>query len=143
MHGLGQQFEKGRGRPTLCLSDFVAPKESGKPDWVGAFAVTAGVCLETLCAVFERDNDDYSSILAKALADRLTEALAERLHERVRTEVWGDVPEERLDRAALVDERYRGVRPAPGYPACPQHPENRGLFGLLHPPRGAGQKPAA
>jgi len=138
MRGLRQQFEKGPGRPNLCLTDFVAPKESGKADWVGAFAVTAGVCLEALCAAFERDNDDYSSILAKALADRLTEALAERLHERVRTEFWGYVPEERLDRAALVDERYRGIRPAPGYPACPEHTEKRVLFDLLDAPRAAG-----
>ena len=138
MRGLRQQFEKGPGRPNLCLADFVAPQESGKADWVGAFAVTAGVCLEALCAAFERDNDDYSSILAKALADRLTEALAERLHERVRTEFWGYVPEERLDRAALVDERYRGIRPAPGYPACPEHTEKRVLFDLLDAPRAAG-----
>jgi len=138
IHGLRQQFEKGPGRPNLCLSDFVAPKESGRPDWVGAFAVTAGVCLETLCAAFEQDNDDYSSILAKALADRLTEALAERLHERVRREFWGYAPTEQLDRAALVDERYRGIRPAPGYPACPEHTEKRVLFDLLDVPGATG-----
>jgi 5-methyltetrahydrofolate--homocysteine methyltransferase len=138
LRGLRQQFEKGPGRPNLCLADYVAPKDSGKRDWVGAFAVTAGIGLDAVCAAFERDHDDYSSILAKALADRLTEALAERLHERVRTEFWGYAPEERIDVAALVAERYRGIRPAPGYPACPDHTEKRTLFDLLDVPRAAG-----
>jgi 5-methyltetrahydrofolate--homocysteine methyltransferase len=138
LRGLRQQFEKGPGRPNLCLADYVAPKDSGKRDWVGAFAVTAGIGLDAVCAAFEKDHDDYSSILAKALADRLTEALAERLHERVRTEFWGYAPEERIDVAALVAERYRGIRPAPGYPACPDHTEKRTLFDLLDVPNAAG-----
>ena len=138
LRGLRQQFEKGPGRPNLCLADYIAPKDSGKRDWVGAFAVTAGIGLDAVCAAFEKDHDDYSSILAKALADRLTEALAERLHERVRTEFWGYVPEERIDVAALVAERYRGIRPAPGYPACPDHTEKRTLFDLLDVPNTAG-----
>jgi 5-methyltetrahydrofolate--homocysteine methyltransferase len=131
LRGLRQQMEKGPGRPNLCLADYIAPKDSGKRDWVGAFAVTAGIGLDAVCAAFEKDNDDYSSILAKALSDRLTEALAERLHERVRTEFWGYAPEERSDVATLVAERYRGIRPAPGYPACPDHTEKRTLFDLL------------
>jgi 5-methyltetrahydrofolate--homocysteine methyltransferase len=105
MHGIRQQFEKGPGRPNLCLSDFVAPKESGKRDWIGAFAVTAGIGLDQVVAGFERDHDDYASIMAKALADRLAEALAERLHERVRQEFWGYAAEEQFDHAALVAER--------------------------------------
>ena len=131
VRGLRQQFEKGPGRPNLTLADYVAPHDGGKPDWVGAFAVTAGVGLEAVTAAFERDHDDYSSILAKALADRLTEAFAERLHERVRTEFWGYAPEERNDVATLVAEKFRGIRPAPGYPACPDHTEKRTLFSLL------------
>ena len=138
LRGLRQQSEKGPGRPNLCLADYVAPKDSGRPDWVGAFAVTAGIGLDAVCTAFERDNDDYSSILAKALADRLTEALAERLHERVRTEFWGYAPAERNDVATLVAERYRGIRPAPGYPACPDHTEKRTLFDLLDVPKSAG-----
>jgi 5-methyltetrahydrofolate--homocysteine methyltransferase len=131
LRGLRQQMEKGPGRPNLCLADYIAPKDSGTRDWVGAFAVTAGIGLDAVCAAFEKDNDDYSSILAKALADRLTEALAERLHERVRTEFWGYAPEEKNDIATLVGERFRGIRPAPGYPACPDHTEKRTLFDLL------------
>jgi 5-methyltetrahydrofolate--homocysteine methyltransferase len=131
VRGLRQQFEKGPGRPNLSLADYVAPGDSGKPDWVGAFAVTAGVGVDSVCAAFERDHDDYSSILAKALADRLTEAFAERLHERIRTEFWGYAPEERNDVATLVAEKFRGIRPAPGYPACPDHTEKRTLFELL------------
>jgi 5-methyltetrahydrofolate--homocysteine methyltransferase len=131
MYGLRQQFEKPPGRPNLCLADFVAPAERRVRDYVGAFAVTAGHGLDALCATFERAHDDYQSIMAKALADRLAEAFAERLHERVRTELWGYAPGERLDNAALVAERYAGIRPAPGYPACPEHTEKRTLFRLL------------
>lgn len=130
LRGLRQQFEKGPGRPNLCLADFVAPKGSGL-DYVGAFAVTAGVGQDALVARFEADNDDYSAILTKALADRLAEALAERLHQRVRTEFWGYATDEQLDNAGLIAERYRGIRPAPGYPACPEHTEKRTLFELL------------
>jgi 5-methyltetrahydrofolate--homocysteine methyltransferase len=130
LRGLRQQFEKGPGRPNLCLTDFVAPKGSGH-DYVGAFAVTAGFGQDALVARFEASHDDYSAILTKALADRLAEALAERLHQRVRTEFWGYAVDERLDNAGLIAERYRGIRPAPGYPACPEHTEKRTLFELL------------
>jgi 5-methyltetrahydrofolate--homocysteine methyltransferase len=138
MHALRQQFEKPPGRPNLCLADWVAPRESGLRDHLGAFAVTAGLGLDALVAAFERDHDDYSAIMAKALADRLAEAFAERLHQRVRTEFWGYAPDERLDSAALIAERFRGIRPAPGYPACPEHTEKRTLFALLDAPRAAG-----
>ncbi len=138
LHQLRQQMAKPPGRPNLCLSDFVAPKALGLADYVGAFAVTAGHGLEALCARFEAEHDDYNSILAKALADRLAEALAERLHERVRRELWGYAPDERLENDALVRERYRGIRPAPGYPACPDHTEKRSLFDLLEATRHTG-----
>jgi len=131
VHGLRQQFEKPPGRPNLCLSDFVAPKASGLADFAGAFAVTAGIGLDRLCAAFEADHDDYGSIMAKALADRLAEALAEHLHQRVRRELWGYAPVESLENAALIAERYRGIRPAPGYPACPDHTTKGALFDLL------------
>jgi 5-methyltetrahydrofolate--homocysteine methyltransferase len=130
LRGLRQQFEKGPGRPNLCLSDFVAPKGSGL-DYVGAFAVTAGVGQDELVARFEREHDDYAAIMTKVLADRLAEALAEGLHRRVRTEFWGYAADEQLDNAGLIAERYRGIRPAPGYPACPEHTEKRTLFDLL------------
>jgi 5-methyltetrahydrofolate--homocysteine methyltransferase len=138
MHGLRQQFEKPPGRPNLCLSDWVAPADSGLTDYVGAFAVTAGIGTDALVRAFEEDHDDYSAIMTKALADRLAEALAERLHQRVRTEFWGYAVDEALDSAGLVAERYRGIRPAPGYPACPEHTEKRALFALLDAPRAAG-----
>jgi 5-methyltetrahydrofolate--homocysteine methyltransferase len=138
MRGLRQQFEKPPGRPNLCLADFVAPKTSGLPDYVGAFAVTAGHGLDALVAEFERLHDDYGAILAKALADRLAEALAERMHERVRRELWGYAQGEGLDNAALIAERYRGIRPAPGYPACPEHTEKRTIFALLEAEAAAG-----
>jgi 5-methyltetrahydrofolate--homocysteine methyltransferase len=131
LHGLRQQFEKPPGRPNLCLADFVAPQQTGLADYVGTFAVTAGHGLEELCTHFERQHDDYNSIMAKALADRLAEAFAERLHERVRREFWGYAPEEALSHAELIREQYRGIRPAPGYPACPDHTEKQGLFTLL------------
>jgi 5-methyltetrahydrofolate--homocysteine methyltransferase len=137
LRGLRQQFEKGPGRPNLCLADFVAPRERGL-DYVGAFAVTAGIGQNELVAKFEAENDDYSAILTKALADRLAEALAERLHQRVRMEGWGYAPDERLDNAGLIAERYRGIRPAPGYPACPEHTEKRALFELLDASQAAG-----
>jgi 5-methyltetrahydrofolate--homocysteine methyltransferase len=138
LRGLRQQFEKPPGRPNLCLADFVRPRERGGPDYVGAFAVTAGHGLDALCAAFERAHDDYQSILAKALADRLAEAFAERLHALVRTELWGYAAHERLDNAALIAERYRGIRPAPGYPACPEHSEKRTIFALLDAPAATG-----
>jgi 5-methyltetrahydrofolate--homocysteine methyltransferase len=131
LHGLRQQFEKGPGRPNLCLADFVAPREAGRSDWIGAFAVTTGHGLDAVVRAFERDHDDYSAIIAKALADRFAEAFAERLHQRVRVELWGYAPDEALDGAALIAERYRGIRPAPGYPACPDHDGKRDIFDLL------------
>ncbi|KER86316.1 5-methyltetrahydrofolate--homocysteine methyltransferase [Xanthomonas arboricola pv. celebensis] len=131
LHFLRQQVDKPIDRPDFCLADFIAPKSSGKQDWIGAFAVTAGIGIEPHVARFEAAHDDYNSILLKALADRLAEALAERLHQRVRTEFWGYVEDETLDNEALIAERYRGIRPAPGYPACPEHSEKRTLFDLL------------
>ncbi|MCZ6915904.1 MAG: methionine synthase [Gemmatimonadetes bacterium] len=131
IRALRQQMQKPPGRPNLCLADFVAPKPSGIADYVGAFVVTAGIGLETLTARFEEELDDYNSILAKALADRLAEALAERMHERVRKEFWGYAADEQLSNDNLVDESYRGIRPAPGYPACPDHTEKHTLFALL------------
>ncbi|MBA3345233.1 MAG: methionine synthase [Gemmatimonadales bacterium] len=131
VHTLRQQMLKPPGRPNLALADFVAPKETGVADYIGAFAVTAGVGLEQVVAAFETAHDDYNAILAKALADRLAEALAERLHERVRTEFWGYARGESLDNRELIRERYQGIRPAPGYPACPDHTEKSTLFDLL------------
>ncbi|CAD0318070.1 methionine synthase [Xanthomonas hortorum pv. cynarae] len=131
LHFLRQQVDKPVDRPDFCLADFIAPKTSGKQDWIGAFAVTAGIGIDPHVARFEAAHDDYNSILLKALADRLAEALAERLHQRVRTEFWGYIEDEGLDNEALIAERYRGIRPAPGYPACPEHSEKRTLFDLL------------
>jgi 5-methyltetrahydrofolate--homocysteine methyltransferase len=137
IHTLRQQLVRTDGQPNLALADFVAPKASGRRDWLGAFAVTTGHGLPELCARFEKDHDDYSSILAKGLADRLAEAFAEMLHKRAR-EDWGYGRGEDLDNEALIRERYRGIRPAPGYPACPDHTEKRTLFALLDAPRTAG-----
>jgi 5-methyltetrahydrofolate--homocysteine methyltransferase len=138
IHTLRQQMWKPPGRPNLALADFVAPRESGVADYAGAFAVTAGQGLESLVAEFEGAHDDYTAIMAKALADRLAEAFAERLHERVRTEFWGYAPGESLDNADLIREKYQGIRPAPGYPACPDHTEKRTLFELLGAEANAG-----
>jgi 5-methyltetrahydrofolate--homocysteine methyltransferase len=138
IHTLRQQMPKPPGRPNLALADFVAPRETGVPDYMGAFAVTAGHGIDALVEGFRAANDDYSAILAKALADRLAEAFAERLHERVRREYWGYAPEEALDNAALIHEEYQGIRPAPGYPACPDHTEKRVLFDLLDAEANAG-----
>ena len=135
---LRQQADKPPGRPNLCLADFVAPKSSGKQDWIGAFACTAGIGIDARVAAFEAAHDDYSAILLKALADRLAEAFAERLHQRVRREFWGYAGDESLDNDALIDERYRGIRPAPGYPACPDHTEKRVIFDLLQAETNAG-----
>ncbi len=138
VHTLRQQMVKPPGRPNLALADFTAPKETGVEDFVGAFAVTAGHRLEALVAAFEADHDDYSAILAKALADRLAEAFAERLHELVRREFWGYSPDERLPNDAVIREEYQGIRPAPGYPGCPDHTEKGTLFELLEAERRAG-----
>ncbi len=131
LYSLRQQADKPIERPNLCLADFIAPKEFGKPDWIGGFAVTAGIGIEAHLARFDADHDDYASITLKALADRLAEAFAEHLHERVRREFWGFAPAESLDNEALIAEKYRGIRPAPGYPACPDHTEKTTLFQLL------------
>jgi 5-methyltetrahydrofolate--homocysteine methyltransferase len=128
---LREQRHKGEGKPNLSLADFVAPADSGRPDWLGCFAVCAGHGIDEHVARFEAAHDDYSAIVLKALADRLAEALAERMHERVRRELWGYEPAERLTNEELIAERYRGIRPAPGYPACPDHSEKRTLFDLL------------
>jgi 5-methyltetrahydrofolate--homocysteine methyltransferase len=131
LHSLRQQLMRREGRPNVALSDFVAPKESGLFDYVGGFAVTAGIGEDEVADRFKRANDDYSAIMVKALADRLAEALAERMHERVRKEFWGYAADEALDAEALIAERYRGIRPAPGYPAQPDHTEKATLFSLL------------
>ena len=134
-----QRFDKkGDGRPNYCLADFVAPHDSGVPDYLGAFAVTAGHGLESLVAEFEAQHDDYGSIMAKALADRLAEALAERLHQRVRTEFWGYAAAESLENAELIREQYQGIRPAPGYPACPDHTLKQPIFALTEAVARAG-----
>jgi 5-methyltetrahydrofolate--homocysteine methyltransferase len=138
LHFLRQQASKTDTRPNFCLADFVAPAGAGVPDHVGAFIVTAGVGLDSIVAAFERDHDDYRSILAKSLADRLAEASAERMHERVRQTLWGYAPDESLTNEELIRENYRGIRPAPGYPACPDHTEKRTLFDLLDGERHTG-----
>jgi 5-methyltetrahydrofolate--homocysteine methyltransferase len=130
-HNLRQQNVKPTGRPNLCLADFVAPRGSGVADYVGAFAVTAGIGIEKKLKEFENKHDDYGAIMLKALADRLAEAFTELLHKRVRREFWGYAKDERLDHSALIAEKYRGIRPAPGYPACPDHTEKGPLFELL------------
>lgn len=131
MHSLRQQGERPPGRPNAALADFLAPKDSGVEDYVGAFAVTAGIGIEEHIERFEEDHDDYHSIMVKALADRLAEALAERMHERVRKEFWGYKSDETLGNDDLIDEKYQGIRPAPGYPACPDHTEKGLLWDLL------------
>ncbi len=138
LHFLRQQVDKPADRPDFCLADFIAPKDSGKQDWIGAFAVTGGIGIEPHVARFEADHDDYNAILLKALADRLAEAFAERLHQRVRKEFWGYAADETLDNDALIDEKYAGIRPAPGYPACPEHSEKATLFRLLDAGNNAG-----
>jgi 5-methyltetrahydrofolate--homocysteine methyltransferase len=120
----------GVKRPNRCLADFVAPK-GAKPDYVGLFAVTAGLGVDKKEAQFMADHDDYSAIMLKALADRLAEAFAERLHQRVRTELWGYAPDEALRNEDLIAEKYRGIRPAPGYPACPDHRVKFDMFRVL------------
>jgi 5-methyltetrahydrofolate--homocysteine methyltransferase len=130
-HTLRQQTKKPVGRSNLALADFLIPEESAEVDWIGGFACTSGIGLDEIVREHERGHDDYRSILAKALADRLAEACAEHLHERVRREIWGYAPEEQFDNRALIREEYRGIRPAPGYPACPDHTEKGTLFELL------------
>ncbi len=138
LHTLRQQMLRTNRRPNQALADFVAPEDSGVADYLGGFAVTAGIGLESLVTEFEAAFDDYSAILAKALADRFAEAFAERMHERVRREFWGYAPDENLDNAAIIGEQYAGIRPAPGYPAFPDHTEKRTLFELLDAQAAAG-----
>lgn len=130
-HNLRQQNERPTGKANFCLADFVAPSTSGCDDWIGGFAVTAGLGIERKLAEFEAAKDDYAAIMLKALADRLAEAFAEWLHAKVRRELWGYAADEALDNAALVREEYRGIRPAPGYPACPDHLAKAPLFAAL------------
>ena len=130
-HNLRQQNVKPAGRPNYCLADFIAPRGAGVKDYIGAFAVTAGIGIEKKLEEFERAHDDYSSIMLKALADRLAEAYTELLHKRVRKEFWAYARDEALECDALIKEQYRGIRPAPGYPACPDHTEKGALFEML------------
>jgi 5-methyltetrahydrofolate--homocysteine methyltransferase len=138
LHFLRQQKLKPPGRPNRSLADFVAPRSTGLEDHVGLFAVTAGLGADEAALRFERDNDDYNAIMVKALADRLAEAFAELLHRRVRTEFWGYAADEDLENEALVREEYSGIRPAPGYPACPEHTEKRTLWRVLDAESNAG-----
>ena len=138
VHTLRQQGRKAAGRHNLALADFVAPHERGTTDYLGLFAVTTGHGLDRLVASYEAANDDYSAILAKALADRLAEAFAERLHEQVRRELWGYAPDEALNNESLIRGEYAGIRPAPGYPACPDHTEKHTIFRLLDAEQAAG-----
>ncbi len=134
---LRQQKSKPAGQPHECLADFVAPKASGVRDYIGAFAVTAGVGIEQHVERFEKSHDDYSSIILKALADRFAEACAECFHDRVRRSIWGYAPDQ-LSNEQLIREEYRGIRPAPGYPACPDHTEKAKLWQLLDVERQTG-----
>ncbi|MDW8296568.1 MAG: methionine synthase [Raineya sp.] len=131
IHTLRQQNQKSEGLPNFALADFIAPQETGKVDYIGFFVVTAGIGLEKLVEKYEKDHDDYNSIMAKALADRLAEAFAELMHERVRKEFWGYSPDENFTNEELIKEKYVGIRPAPGYPACPDHTEKATIFELL------------
>jgi 5-methyltetrahydrofolate--homocysteine methyltransferase len=137
-HFLRQQQEKTDTKPNRCLSDFVAPKDSGKADYIGAFAVTTGVGIDAKIEEFEADHDDYHAIMLKALADRLAEAFAELLHEKVRKQIWGYAANETLDNDDLIYEKYQGIRPAPGYPACPEHTEKDLLWDLLEVQQNTG-----
>jgi 5-methyltetrahydrofolate--homocysteine methyltransferase len=131
LHCLRQQADKPDDRANFCLADFVAPAASGRADFVGAFAVNAGIGIDPHVRRFEADHDDYNAILLKALADRFAEAAAEWMHREVRVRLWGYAPDEALDVEDLVREQYRGIRPAPGYPACPDHTEKATVFELL------------
>ncbi|MFM1914174.1 MAG: Methionine synthase, partial [Bacteroidota bacterium] len=138
LHHLRQQGKKASNLPNLCISDFVAPLESGKVDYVGGFAVTTGLGIEALLEKYEKDHDEYGIIMVKALADRLAEAFAELLHEKVRKQYWGYAKEEELSNEELISEKYKGIRPAPGYPACPDHTEKIRLFELMDIEKNTG-----
>ena len=131
LHHLRQQMSKPNEQPNYCLADYIAPVDSGQADYIGGFVVTTGLGVDELAAQYEANHDDYNSILLKALADRFAEAFAERMHERVRKEFWGYATDEVLGNEDLIKERYQGIRPAPGYPACPDHTEKAALFDLL------------
>jgi len=137
-HNLRQQMQRPAGQPNWCLADFIAPKETGVQDYIGAFVVTAGIREDEKVKTFEAAHDDYQAILFKALCDRLAEAFAERLHQRVRTQFWGYAQDEDLSNEQIINEAYRGIRPAPGYPACPEHTEKGPLFQLLDAPGNIG-----
>ncbi|MBT0584891.1 methionine synthase [Alteromonas oceanisediminis] len=138
-HHLRQQTEK-KGKPNYCLSDYIAPQSSDKADYIGAFAVTAGVEEDALSDAFKHAGDDYNAIMVKAVSDRLAEAFAEYLHEKVRTELWGFAPDEQLDNDALIAEKYQGIRPAPGYAACPEHTEKQPIWDLLEVEKHTGMQ---
>ena len=138
LHTLRQQHRKSGNQPNRALADYVAPKGAGVQDWVGAFTVTTGHGVADRVEAYKAEHDDYRAILLEALADRLAEAFAEHLHRRVRTELWGYAAEEALSNEELIGERYRGIRPAPGYPACPDHTEKKTLFELLDAETHAG-----
>ncbi len=138
IHTLRQQSEKVKGEPHYALADFIAPKESGRADYWGGFAVTTGLGCDELVAEYEKNHDDYNSIMVKALADRLAEAFAEKMHEEVRKNFWAYAPEEQFSNEELIKEKYAGIRPAPGYPACPDHTEKRTLFDLLQAEKNTG-----
>jgi 5-methyltetrahydrofolate--homocysteine methyltransferase len=138
LHTIRQQSQKRRGEPNKALSDYIAPKESGRQDYIGGFAVTAGIGVRELVKKFEADHDDYQAIMVKALADRFAEAFAEYLHEKVRKELWGYAPEENFTNQELIEEKYTGIRPAPGYPAQPDHTEKSILFNLLDAEKHTG-----
>lgn len=139
LHHLRQQSEK-QGFPNYCLADYVAPKESGKPDWIGAFAVTGGIGEEAIAKAYKADHDDYNAILIQAVCDRLAEAFAEYLHEQVRKVHWGYAPDEALSNEELIRENYQGIRPAPGYPACPEHTEKGSIWELLDVEQAIGMQ---
>ncbi len=138
IHTLRQQGAKSGTRPHLALADFIAPRETGVADHIGGFVVSAGFGVEQAARAFEKAGDDYSAIMVKALADRLAEAFAERMHQLVRTDLWGYARPEALNNDALISEDYQGIRPAPGYPACPDHTEKATLFSLLDAPDNTG-----
>ena len=137
-HHLRQQNEKPAGNPNQCLADFIAPKSSGLADYLGGFAVTTGIRCDERAKAFEAAHDDYNAIMLKALADRLAEAFAEYLHARVRREEWGYAKDETIGNEDMIAEKYVGIRPAPGYPACPEHSEKAPLFTLLEATKRAG-----
>jgi 5-methyltetrahydrofolate--homocysteine methyltransferase len=137
---LRQQSQKTKGAFNMALADFVAPKDSGKQDYLGCFCVTTGFGVDKWAAEFEKNLDDYNSIMVKALADRLAEAFAEYLHEKVRKEIWGYATDENLDKVDLIEEEYKGIRPAPGYPACPDHLEKPTIWNILKVEESIGVK---